>query len=366
MNPRTCYFRLAGRLLVWAALVGTASSQQIAQQAYVKASNTGSGDQFGMAVAISGDTMVVGAPLEDSSASGVNGNQNNNTALDSGAVCIFVRTGTNWVQQAYQKASNPANGNWFGFSVAISGDTVLGGSIYESSSARGVNGNQNDSSAYWAGAAYVFVRNGTNWSQQAYLKASNTTTALVFPQFGFSVAVSGDTAVVGAIGEPSSSTGVNGDESDQSAYMAGAAYVFVRNGSTWTQQAYLKASNTDARDMFGSSVAIAGETVVVGAPEESSNATGVNGDGSNNSAADSGAAYVFVRNGIDWTQQAYLKASNTDRADEFGSWVSLSDDTLVVGAIAESSSATGVNGDQTNNSVSRSGASYVFVRNGTA
>src|SRR5262249_9401641 len=161
----------------------------------------------------------------------------------------------------------------------------------EDSNATGVNGNQSDNSAQGSGAAYVFVRNGTVWSQQAYLKASNTNAG---DQFGVSVAVSGDTAVIGAWAESSNATGVNGNQLDNSTPDAGAAYVFVRNGTTWSQQAYLKASNTDAFDAFGASVAVSGDTVVVGAHLESSNATGVNGNQSDNSAQGSGAAYVFV------------------------------------------------------------------------
>jgi hypothetical protein len=136
--------------------------------------------------------------------------------------------------------------------------------------------------------------------------------------------------------------------------------VFVRSSGAWTQQAYLKASNTDAGDGFGSSVAISGDTVVVGAYAERSKATGVNGDQSDNSARSAGAAYVFVRSAGVWTQQAYLKASNTDALDYFGRSVSISGDTVVVGAYGEKSNATGVNGDQSNNSASRAGAAYVF------
>src|SRR5205809_40256 len=109
----------------------------------------------------------------------------------------------------------------------------------------------------------------------------------------------------------SNATGVNGNQSDNRAPGSGAVYVFVRRGTNWSQQAYLKASNTDAFDYFGFSVAISGDTIVVGAPYEASNATGVNGNESDNSAPQAGAAYVFVRNGTNWAQQAYLKASNT-------------------------------------------------------
>src|SRR5262249_32981521 len=154
-------------------------------------------------------------------------------------------------------------------------------------------------------------------------------------QLGSSVTISGDTIVVGAPYEQSNATGINGDQSNNSAMQAGAAYVFVRSGTNWSQQAYLKASNTGPNDTFGFAVAIAGDTLVVGAPGESSNATGVNGNQSDNSAAYSGAAYVFVRSGTNWTQQAYLKASNTGALDFFGIAVALSGGTIVVGAEGE-------------------------------
>jgi hypothetical protein len=198
-------------------------------------------------------------------------------------------------QQSYLKASNTDLGDNFGKDVAISGDTLVVGAPFEASAATGVNGNQADNSGH-AGAAYVFVRSGTVWTQQAYLKASNTGQGPSGDRFGTSVAIDGDTIVVGAYQEDSAATGVNGNQADNTAGQAGAAYVFVRSGTVWTQQAYLKASNTGANDSFGFSVAISGDTVVVGAIGEASNAMGVNGDQTNNSAP-SGAAYVFVRTG---------------------------------------------------------------------
>ena len=155
------------------------------------------------------------------------------------------------------------------------------------------------------GGAYVFVRNGSAWTQQAHLTASNPH---LLDNFGVSVAISGDTVVVGAYGESSS---------------AGAAYVFVRNGTSWNDQAFLKASNSDANDQFGGSVAISGDKTIVGAFGESSNANGVNGSQADNGAPLAGAAYVFVRNGSTWSQQAYLKASNSDAGDSFGFAVAL-------------------------------------------
>ena len=159
---------------------------------------------------------------------------------DAGAV-YPVTIDPTFTQQAYLKASNTEAIDNFGFAVAVAGDTVVVGAHREDSNATGVNGNQADNSAFDAGAAYVFVRSGTTWTQQAYLKASNTGAD---DRFGWSVAVAGDTVVVGAINEESNATGVNGNQADNSATNAGAAYLFVRSGTTWTQQAYLKASNT--------------------------------------------------------------------------------------------------------------------------
>ena len=164
-------------------------------------------------------------------------------------------------QQAYLKASNTEMNDSFGASVAVSGDTLVVGAPYEASNATGVNGNQADNSAAYAGAAYVFTRSGGIWSQQAYLKASNTGAS---DFFGWSVAVSGDTLVAGAYGEASNATGVNGSQADNSAAYAGAAYVFTRSGGIWSQQAYLKASNTGASYFFGWSVAVSGDTQVAG------------------------------------------------------------------------------------------------------
>ncbi len=346
-----------------AAYVFVRNGSAWSEQAYLKASNTDTGDLFGSSIAISGDTLVVGATSEFSSATGVNGNQSDNSAASSGAAYVFVRSGSVWSQQAYLKASNTDTGDLFGSSIAISGDTLVVGATSESSSATGVNGNQSDNSAAYSGAAYVFVRSGSVWSQQAYLKASNTNTR---DYFGQSVALSGDTLVVGAFGEDSSTMGVGGNQDDNSALDAGAAYVFVRNGNAWSQQAYLKASNTDAGDEFGWSVAISGDMLVVGADAEASSAAGVNGDQYDNSAPDAGAAYVFIRSGSTWSQQAYLKASNTGADDDFGSAVAISGETLVVGARNEASNATGVNGDQADNSADQAGAGYVFTRSGAA
>lgn len=338
-----------------AAYVFVRSGGKWNQQAYLKASNAGG--MFGKSVAVSGNTIVVGAPEEGSSARGVNSAPPSNGAAGSGAAYVFVRRGSRWSQQAYLKASNTGVGSNFGISVAIAGDTVVVGSPSESSDARGVNGDQNNNDALSSGAAYVFVRKGRSWSQQAYLKAINTGER---NSFGWSVAIAGDTVVVGAHGEDSDARGVNGNQRNE-APNSGAAYVFTRSGSRWRPQAYLKASNTEAGDTFGWSVAVAGDTIVVGSLNESSNARDINGDQNNNAAPASGAAYVFVRSGGTWSRQAYLKASNSEANDNFGYAVAVSGDMVIVGAHGESSAATGVNGDQTSNEAGGAGATYVFV-----
>lgn len=342
-----------------AAYVFVRTDNTWTQQAYLKASNTGAGDNFGRSVAMSGDRIVVGAWSEDSSSTGVNGSQSSNSASASGAAYIFDRTNGVWNQAAYLKASNTGQVDLFGSSVAVSGDTVIVGAYSEDSNATGVNGAQNNNLAVDSGAAYVFVRSGGQWSQQAYLKASN---AEAGDFFGGSVAISGDIAVIGANQEDSGATGIDGNQNDNSASHSGAAYIFVRNSGLWSQQAYLKASNTGTDDEFGFPVVVSGETVVVGARQEDSNAAGINGDGEDNSAADSGAAYVFARSGVSWSQQAYLKASNSGTDDSFGVSLSVSGDMLVVGAWREDGDATGVGGDQNSNSASGAGAAYVFSR----
>jgi len=334
----------------------------IAQLAYLKASNAEAGDRFGTAVAVSGNTVVIGAVEEDSSATGANGNQGDNGVTDSGAVYVFVRSGSSWSQEAYLKASNTGSFDSFGGSVSISADTLVVGAANEESSATGVGGNQVDNSAVACGAAYVFVRSGTSWSQEAYLKASN---AEAGDHFGCAVSASGDTIVVGAWSEDSTVAGVNGAQADNTSPNSGAAYVFTRSGTVWSQEAYLKASNTGGNDWFGESVAISGDIVVVGARQEDSNATDINGDESDDSAQSAGAAFVFARSGTTWSQEAYLKASNAEAGDHFGVSVSASASTIVVGATEEDSSASGVNGDELDNGAEDSGAAYVFTRDGT-
>ena len=341
----------------------TITAHRLVQQAYVKASNTGAGDQLGYSIALDGDTLVVGAPTEAGSGTGVNP-AHNNGASNSGAAYVFVRNGSTWTQQAYLKASNTSAGDWFGYSVALAGNTLAVGAPFEDGSATGVNG-ADDNGTLAAGAVYVFTRSGTIWNQQAYIKASNTGAD---DQFGRSVALSGETLVVGAPEEDGSGIGVN-PTSNNLTSNSGAVYIFTRSGTTWSQQAYLKASNPDVSDLFGESVALDGDTLAVGAKEEDSILTGVTAGSpssgvTGNGAGESGAVYIFTRSGTVWSQQAYVKASNAEANDLFGISVAVSDNTVAIGARSEDSNATGINGAD-NNSASASGAAYVFTRTGT-
>ncbi|MBL3528752.1 MAG: hypothetical protein JMN27_14460 [gamma proteobacterium endosymbiont of Lamellibrachia anaximandri] len=322
------------------------SGNMLASIGYVKSANTATRDRFGYAVSLSGDgnTLVVGAYDEDDFI---------NQYTGIGGAYIYIRNGSSWSQQAYLLASNAEQGDIFGHAVSLSddGNTLVVGARLEESIATGVNGDQTDNSATNAGAAYVFTRSGTVWSQQAYLKASNTR---AFDQFGNAVSLSGDgnTLVVAARFESGTSTGVNGDQTNvvgSAFHQSGAVYLFTRSGTTWTQHSYIKASNTDPGDRFGSAVSLSrdGNTLAVGAEY-----------------AGFGAAYVFAFSGTDWSQQDLVVASGADGIDWFGYAVALSADgaTLAVGAPNEKSNATGINGDETDNSYSSPGAAYVFQR----
>lgn len=338
------------------------------QQAYVKAASPDLGDLFGSDVALSGDgdTLVVGAFREDSASTGVGGSQTDDTAFDSGAAYVFVRTGATWAQQAYIKASNTDAQDFFGDLVDISddGNTIVVSAVQEDSGATGINGFQGNSSAD-SGAVYVFTRSAGVWTQQAYVKPSNTG---IGDHFGSNLALSadGDTLAVSSSSESSNATGINGDQSNNLASSSGAVYVFTRAGGIWAQQAYVKSSNAQANDFFGSALALSaeGNTLAVSAMGESSAATGIGGNQADNTATSSGAVYVFTRSGAMWTQDAYIKASNTQASDGFGTDVSLSADgsTLGVGAFLEDSNARGVGGDQSSNLAGGSGAVYVFTR----
>jgi hypothetical protein len=263
------------------------------QVSYLKPSNTDFADSFGEAIAIDGDTLVVGAPLESGAIGKVNGDQANNDAFAAGATYVFSYDAANdaWYQRSYLKADNASPEQRFGNAVAVQGGTVAVGAFTEHNSATGVNPAIAGENAEESGAVYVFAKNDEEWSQQAYLKASNTG---VRDRFGHALTLFGETLVVGAPLEASAVPLTSADESNDEAPGAGAVYVFSRKDDSWKLEEYLKASNPEAGDNFGAAVAFDGKHLVVGAPYEDSKLGGTTSEsGPNNAAIASGAFYVF-------------------------------------------------------------------------
>jgi hypothetical protein len=273
------------------------------QQTKFTAADSGAGDEFGGQVALDGDIAVIGARHDD------------DKGVDSGSAYVFTRSGTAWSHQAKLTASDGAAGDEFGYSVAISGDTAV------------IGAPRDDDKSDDSGSAYVFTRSGSSWSQQAKLAASDGAAGDVF---GISVAISGDTVVIGA------------DLADEKGSNSGAAYVFSRSGNTWSQHVKLTADDGAAGDLFGIRVTLSGDTAVIGAARDDDK-----GD-------ESGAAYVFIRSGIEWVQQAKLSATDGVANDRFGTRVAIYGNTAVIGAIL---------GDATSN---KSGSAYVFTRSGSS
>jgi hypothetical protein len=236
-------------------------------------------------VALDGETALVGADQAN-----VGGNSN------QGAAYVFTRSGTSWSQQWKLAATDGAAGDWFGRSVALDGQTALVGAHLAT-----IGGNT------WQGAAYVFTRSGANWSQQQKLVAADGARS---DFLGYSVSLDGDTALVGAF---------RADVDDNSSQ--GAAYVFTRSGASWSQQQKLVATDGAADDEFGISVALDGQTALVGA-----NLANVGGNSSQ------GAAYVFRRSGVNWNQEQKLIATDGAAGDELGYAVALDGETALVGA----------------------------------
>jgi hypothetical protein len=264
-------------------------------------------DQMGWSVGVDGDTAVVGAPHDD-----VDGR------ADQGSAYVFVRSGGVWTQQAHLTAVDGAAGDEFGRAVAVDGDTLLVGAPQQSVGAEGARG-----------AVYVFTRSEASWNQGGHLTAS----AVKAGGFGSSVALDGDTALVG---DPGHEVGAH--------VRTGAALVFVRSGTSWSLEQQLAASDAAADDWFGWSVALDGDTALVGAPGDNVG-----------TAVNHGAATLFVRSGSRWSAQAELTGSGGASSERFGDAVSLDGDTAVVGAPFDH---VGTVPDQ--------GAAYVFVRSGAA
>jgi len=258
-------------------------------------------DLFGYSASIDGDTAVFGAIWDD------------DNGPNSGSAYVFTRSGGAWTQQAKLLAGDGAGEDYFGFSISLSSDTAVIGAY------------ANDDNGSGSGSAYVFTQSGGAWTQQAKLLASD---GAADDQFGQSVSLSGDTAVIGAWQDDD-----NGNES-------GSAYVFTRSDGVWTQQTKLLPSIGAADDLFGISVSLSGDTAVIGAVWDDDN------------GSDSGSAYVFTRSGGEWTQQAKLLASDGSADDWFGHHVSLSGGSVVIGA----------NWDDDNGS--KSGSAYVYTRSG--
>ncbi len=298
----------------WEARVGSNQQQGVAyilvrngrgwvQQAKLQASDGTEQDRFGVSVSIDGNIAVVGAWLGGTG------------TMRQGAAYIYVRNGTVWTEQAKLLAPDGNFQDEFGRSVSISGETVIIGAHRKT-----VGSN------YRQGAAYVFVRNGTNWNWQATLTSSD---GAEIDFFGWSVGISGDTAVIGAYNDDLANTNAH----------EGSAYIFVRSGTVWTEQAKLFAPDAADRDLFGHSVSISGETAIVGAYHHA-----------NGGIIDQGSVEVFVRSGTVWTHQAQLLPSDGSHFDRFGFSVALSGDTAVIGAVGKNAAK---------------GAGYVFSRSGT-
>ncbi len=264
-------------------------------------------DAFGFSTAINGDTLVIGAPQDETVA-----------GIKDGAAYIFVRSGQTWNLQARIVANDAHGGNYFGGPVALSGDTALIGASGDSGAGA------------YSGSVYVFKRTGTSWAQQAKLIPSDSA---AYDYFGFSISLSGDTALIGRT-----------SESFLPIPKVGAAYVFVRQGSNWSQQAKLTGNDVVVLDDFGISVAISGETAVVGSPY-STTAAGDN----------VGSAYVFQRSGTTWSQKQKLVAPDAASGDFLGNAVAVSDNHILVGATRHA-----------NTTGALAGAAYVFVRSGAS
>lgn len=267
------------------------------------ASDGAIGDQFGVSVALDGDTALVGAFLDD------------DNGVDSGSAYLFQWNGSAWVQQAKLLPADGAANDRFGIRVALDGDRALVGASLD------------DDSGFNSGSAYLFQWDGSAWIEQAKLQASDSA---AFFNFGRSVALDGDAALIGA-------RNVDGNLT-----VSGSAYLFHWDGSAWVEEAKLLASDAAGIDDFGSSVALDGDTALVGAPTQNGNDT------------NSGAAYLFRWDGSNWTEIAKLLASDGASFDDFGMTVALDDDTALIGAPANDDNG------------SNSGSAYLFRWDGGA
>ncbi|HVE57106.1 MAG TPA: FG-GAP-like repeat-containing protein [Pyrinomonadaceae bacterium] len=293
---------------IGAAYVFVRSGGVWVQQAQLNASDGAAGDEFGYSVAVSGETIVVGAW------------RSNAPTSNSGAAYVFTRSGSVWTEQQKLTAADGAADDEFGNAVAISGDTIAVGS-HSADQPSGGGG---------AGAVYIFNRSGTVWAQAQKLIPNG---AVLFGDFlGESVALSGDTLAAGASGDQ-----------EPTRTNRGTVYVYTKSGGTWLQQQKLVVPDSQPSTQLGSSVAVDGDTIVSGALGD----TPVSGQ------PNYGAAYVFARSGGSWSPQQRLTASDGATSDFFGWSVAVRSDTLVVGARHDDTAAG-----------ADAGSAYVFTRSG--
>lgn len=314
------------------------------QEAYVKASNTGTTDLFGTSLDLESSTLVVGAPWEDSGAMTVDGAQDDESAENSGAVYAFERTANAWAQFAYVKGSYSEADDEFGAAISLSGETLAVGAPGESSDARGVNPDPLGNTASDSGAVYVFERSGGSYRETAFLKASN---AGADDEFGGCLALEGDTLAVGAVGE--ATAGGDGTESNELAPESGAVYVFERAGGVWSQVSYLKPTNPAEDYYFGAALALSGETLVVGALGDSAQTR-------------AGAVYVYRRGDDGFGLVERMTAPLDQFDDRYGASVAITPTLLAVGAYGEGSDSPGIGGDPTNNDTPGAGAVFLYAR----
>jgi hypothetical protein len=259
-------------------------------------------DWFGYSVALSGDTAFVGVHRDDDSGD------------SSGSAYVFIRTGSTWTQQQKLLPDDSAADDSFGYSVALSGDTALVGARYD------------DDHGHASGSTYVFTRTGSTWTEQQKLLPDD---GAADDSFGSSISLNGDTALVGA---------ANDDDNGSS---SGSAYVFTRTGSTWTEQQKLLPDDGTAGDSFGYSVALSGDTALVGAGND------------DDSGSNSGSAYVFTRTDSSWTEQQKLLPDYA-AARWFGYSVALNRDIALVGAYGDDANGSWEDG------TGHVGAAYVI------
>jgi hypothetical protein len=352
------------------------------QEAYIKASNPAANDGFGASVALSGDTLAVGAPWQNGGSAGVNAAQTTSGADASGAVYVFTRSSKGWSQQAYLKGDARVAGDYFGTDVAILDDVlVVGATRSDPTMTAGMTPH--------AGAVYVYVRSAGVWSQQARLSASDGN---IGDLFGLRLALSKDLVVVGA---PASG-----------ADASGAVYLFSHDASGWKQIKKLKASKPIGDSAFGSALALDGDTLAVGAQKDASSATAggsayvfthrdgdwfeqqrvepavardsatfgwsvaVQGDtlvvgaprATLNLMAPSGEAYVFDRAAGHWNQSGVLQAPVPRNTDYFGVDIKLTPTLLLIGSSGDASGTGGLQGDVQNRGAPQSGAIYLYAR----